>query len=190
MSSILICASHQKNLDTLRAYFHAQGYHDIMDAQTTDQAIERIKKCVFTMVFVDLPFTKDAHEFAFLRSMAQFSNAALVVLVKRNLYDLVRSKVEENGIFTLMKPIDKDILIQLIAFAQAASHRYDHVKKKQAQMVEKIKAIKRIDRAKCLLIQNEYMSEEEAHKHLEKEAMNARKTRLEIANAIIKEYEE
>ena len=39
-------------------------------------------------------------------------------------------------------------------------------------------------------IQNEYITEEEAHKRLEKEAMNQRKTRLEIANAIIREYEE
>ena len=190
MPSILICSHQQKNIDILSEYFIAHGYHDFVVAFTSDQAIELIKKQVFTMVFVDLPFTQDTHEFTSLCAMAQLSHATFIVMVKRNHYDLVRAKVVEYGIFTIMKPIDKDVLIQLMAFAQAALHRYHHAMKKQAQMVKKIKEIKLIDRAKCLLIQNEYITEEEAHKRLEKEAMNQRKTRLEIANAIIREYEE
>ena len=47
-----------------------------------------------------------------------------------------------------------------------------------------------IDRAKCLLIENEYLTEEEAHKQIEKTAMNERVTRKAIAQRIIAEYEE
>ena len=52
---------------------------------------------------------------------------------------------------------------------------------------EKLEEIRIIDEAKLLLIKKEGLSEEEAHKKIEKAAMNQRTTRRKIAEAIIQD---
>jgi len=49
--------------------------------------------------------------------------------------------------------------------------------------------IRIIDRAKCLLISYLNMSEQEAHRYIEKQAMDMRLTKRMIAEGIIKTYE-
>lgn len=59
----------------------------------------------------------------------------------------------------------------------------------QTRMLQdRIKDIRIINRAKCLLIQYERLSEEEAHKTIEKEAMNRQMSRRQIAEEILESY--
>ena len=44
-----------------------------------------------------------------------------------------------------------------------------------------------VSRAKCLLIENRGMTEAEAHHYIEKEAMNSRRTREQVAEEILEE---
>ena len=59
----------------------------------------------------------------------------------------------------------------------------------QAKLEQKIEDIRLVGRAKCLLIQYENMTEENAHRYIEKEAMNRRITRREMAETILQSYE-
>ena len=61
--------------------------------------------------------------------------------------------------------------------------------KESAKLEQKLEDMKIISRAKLLLIVNSDVSEEEAHKIIEKQAMDMRKSRVEIAKDIIKKYE-
>ena len=54
--------------------------------------------------------------------------------------------------------------------------------------VESFEEIKIVDRAKLVLIENENLSENEAHKYIEKEAMNRRLSRYQIAKEILVKY--
>ena len=57
------------------------------------------------------------------------------------------------------------------------------------QLQEKIEEIRLVDRAKCALIQYLDMTEPQAHRYLEKQAMDMRCTRREIAEAVLRTYE-
>lgn len=54
---------------------------------------------------------------------------------------------------------------------------------------QKIQEIRLVDRAKCTLIQYLHMTEQDAHRYIEKQAMDLRMTRREIAEEILKTYE-
>ena len=54
---------------------------------------------------------------------------------------------------------------------------------------QKIQEIRLVDRAKCTLIQDLHMTEQDAHRYIEKQAMDLRMTRREIAEEILKTYE-
>ena len=47
-----------------------------------------------------------------------------------------------------------------------------------------------ITRAKCLLIEKRHLTEEEAHRYLEQEAMNHSLTKREVAQDVIRELED
>ena len=49
--------------------------------------------------------------------------------------------------------------------------------------------IRLVDRAKCILISQMDMREEEAHRYLEKQAMDRRTTKRAVAEGILKTYE-
>ena len=56
------------------------------------------------------------------------------------------------------------------------------------RMQQKLKDIRVIDKAKCLLIQYERLTEEEAHRAIEKQAMDRRVSRREVAERILEAY--
>ena len=57
------------------------------------------------------------------------------------------------------------------------------------QLQKKIEEIRLVDRAKCVLIQVLSMTEPQAHRYLEKEAMDRRVTRREVAEQVLRTYE-
>jgi len=60
--------------------------------------------------------------------------------------------------------------------------------KESAKLEKKLEELKTISRAKLLLIINEDLTEEEAHKQIEKSAMDLRISRYQMAKDIIKKY--
>jgi len=54
---------------------------------------------------------------------------------------------------------------------------------------KKIEDIRIVDRAKCLLISYMNMSERDAHRHIEKQAMDMRASKRQIAESILRTYE-
>lgn len=57
-----------------------------------------------------------------------------------------------------------------------------------ARLREKLAAEKTVCRAKCLLVEHRGFSEPEAHRYIEKEAMDRQATRRSVAECIIEEY--
>ena len=64
-----------------------------------------------------------------------------------------------------------------------------YLQAENAQLKQKIDDMRIIDRAKCLLISCLSMSEQEAHRYIEKQAMDMRETKRAIAEGILKTYE-
>ena len=59
------------------------------------------------------------------------------------------------------------------------------MEQKQKTFEEKLEEIKIVNRAKIILVENLHLTEEEAHKFIEKSAMNERKSKVFIAKKII-----
>ena len=56
-----------------------------------------------------------------------------------------------------------------------------------AKLLDKIAQLRLVDRAKCYLIEHKGMSEAEAHRMIEKIAMDTRRDRAEVAAEILEE---
>ncbi len=118
-----------------------------------------------------------------LKDLSAF--AQVIVLVSEPYYDDLSFIVEKFGVITIKKPINRKLLETTVKVAMLTNNR---IKFLEEFWLKKLDDSKIINRAKCILIELRGFGENEAHKYIEKEAMNLRKTRKEIAQNIIATY--
>ena len=93
------------------------------------------------------------------------------------------------GVMVLGVPASTQMVAQSLRMLCAARERLRRMEEKQATVEEKIEEIRMVNRAKWLLIERLQMNEGEAHRYIEKQAMDMRLPRKEIAENIIKTYQ-
>ena len=81
------------------------------------------------------------------------------------------------------------IFDQAIRFAQASHQRMLMLQGEKERLERKLAEQRLIDRAKCVLIQYLNMTEDQAHRYIEKQAMDTRQTKVHIAQSILSTYE-
>ena len=90
----------------------------------------------------------------------------------------------------LGKPLGRAMFYQALKMVTAAHRRMMGLKSENLQLQKKIDEIRLVDRAKCALIQYLSMTEAQAHRYIEKQAMDRRTTRGRVAQSIIEIYEQ
>ena len=95
-------------------------------------------------------------------------------------------KVEREGVLTVGKPSSRQTLYGAVKLAAAMSARLAKMERKNKTLQEKMADIRTVNRAKWLLIENLNMTERDAHYYIEKQAMDMRLSRHEVAENIIR----
>ena len=73
-------------------------------------------------------------------------------------------------------------------FRSAGNHRLQRLRQENARLQDKIGQLRLVSRAKCCLVEHAHMTEAEAHRYLEKQAMDTRRDRAEVAQEVLEEY--
>lgn len=115
--------------------------------------------------------------------------AGVLLLVKNDYFDQVCYKVEREGVLTVGKPSSRQTLYGAVKLAAAMSARLVKMERKNKTLQEKMADIRTVNRAKWLLIENLNMTERDAHYYIEKQAMDMRLSRHEVAENIIRTYD-
>ena len=116
------------------------------------------------------------------------SGAVVLLLVHAELYDDIRSKVIEHGVFTLSKPFPRTTLALALDWMASARERLRKSEKKELSVQEKMEEIRLVNRAKWLLISELKMEEPQAHRYIEKQAMDRCISKKQAAQEIIQTY--
>lgn len=142
----------------------------------------------YDLIVVNTPLKDEfGHELAL--QAAGSSTAGILLLVKAEMADEISAKVEDYGVFVISKPISRAFFYQSLKLVEASRRRLLELKSENITLQKKIEEIRLVDRAKCVLIQYLKLSEPQAHRYIEKQAMDMRQTRREIAEQILKTYE-
>lgn len=100
----------------------------------------------------------------------------------------IRSKVTEHGVFTMAKPLSTQMFTTALDWMASARERLRKSERKSLSFEEKMQEIRLVNRAKWLLITELKMEEPQAHRYIEKQAMDRCITRKEVAEEIISTY--
>lgn len=111
------------------------------------------------------------------------------MLVKADLADTVSERVEQDGVVVVTKPISRAVFYQSLHLVNSVRHRIYALQKENRQLRQRLEDLRVINRAKCLLIAEKHMSEDEAHSYIEKKAMDFRQSKRDIADEIIRSFD-
>jgi response regulator NasT len=188
MESALIVSNSEKETTFLLELLSAASFHQITCLQSCDSARRLILEKDFDLVIVNSPLRDETGE-TFSRHIASKGTVQVMLLVKSEFFDSVSAVCEEDGVLTVSKPVSKDIFWSMVSLAKSIHNRIKRMQAENTQLKQKIEDIRIIDRAKYILISYMNMSEQEAHRHIEKRAMDLRSTRRNIAQEILKKYD-
>ena len=115
--------------------------------------------------------------------------AGVLLLAKSGTADQIADKLLHYGVLVLAKPFPAVQFRQSVQLAAACCHRLDYLRQENERLTEKIAQIRLVDRAKCLLIERRGCTEAEAHRYIEKAAMDSRRDRADVAREILEQEE-
>lgn len=188
MERALIVTSTEKGVDTFKSLLAHNLIKNTDLATSAGEARRFFIEREYDLVIINTPLIDEfGHNLA--KTVAENGITQVILIVKSEIYDSTASEVEHLGIFTLAKPISKGLFWSALKLASASHNKLKNLYRENDKLVKKLEDIRLINRAKCLLIENLKMSEGQAHRYIEKQAMDMRKTSYEIANNIIKTYE-
>lgn len=141
----------------------------------------------FDLVIINAPLPDDMGIHFAIDTCASRQSIVLI-LVKSDIQAGIFDKVVPYGVFTLPKPTSKATLTQAFQWMISARERLRRSEKKTSSIEEKMKEIRTVNHAKWILISELKMNEAEAHKYIEKQAMDNCISRKDIAEQIIKNY--
>lgn len=185
--SVLLVSASEKFNNTIMPLLPMTDYWPVTTVNTVGAAQRRMLETTYDIVIINAPLPDDFGMRLAMDTCAA-SGAGVLLLVKSELYDEVYSKVVNHGVVTLSKPTNLQMVSQTLRVLCATRERLRQVEAKQVTVEEKIDEIRLVNRAKWLLIECLSMTEADAHRYIEKQAMDLRLSKREVAENIIKTY--
>ena len=182
--SVLVVSGKKQNTALLSAMLDSSVYRPVEIALSAGEAKRKMLRNTFDIIIIDPPLP-DEFGSGFAVDITASSHSGIMMTVRSDLYESTCAKVESAGVLTVAKPVsqkDFQIALKLIT---ATSARLLNGEKKARKLQDKLEEIKLVSRAKFILMEKMRMTEPEAHRYIEKEAMDSRRTRKDIAQSII-----
>lgn len=116
------------------------------------------------------------------------SLSTILLLTPQTLYEEISYRVEGYGIITVASPVDQFVLYSSLKTAIAVQYKVQMLQSQTTKLKNKMEEIRVVNRAKMLLMQTLKMTEQEAHRYIEKEAMDRGLKKTAVADEVIRTY--
>lgn len=185
--SVFVISAKENFNASLQSLLPESKYAPVQMVSSVSLAKRVLLERSFDFVFINTPLPDDFGT-RFAIEISGNKGTVILLLVRNEVYEEVCDKVTEYGILTLPKPASKQMVAHTLNFMAGIRERLRKLENKSLSMEEKMKEIRLVNRAKWVLIDELKMSEADAHRYIEKQAMDRCVSRREIAEEIISTY--
>ena len=188
MESALIITSTEKDFASIAELLRACSVSDIVHVHFGGEGRRILVERDFDFVIISAPLSDETGE-TLARQIAISGVSQVILAVKSEIYEEVSAVCENDGVLTVAKPINNEIFRQALGLAKTIRNRFLKVQSENENLKQKIDDIRIVTRAKNILISSTGITEQEAHRFIEKKAMDTRRSRRFVAEGIINDYE-
>lgn len=188
MDTTLIVCAQEKAVEALKKLTKDTPYRDCTVAGSAAQTRRMMSGDLYPLIIVNAPLP-DETGIDLASEIAATTSAAVILLVKAELVPLVGDAAAEAGVLLVSKPLSPQLFDQALRLAISCRNRLALLKNENQRLQKRLEEQKIVDRAKCLLIEHMRLTEDDAHRLIEKQAMDQRAPRLRIAQKILDQFE-
>ncbi len=188
MENVLLVSSSAADKEVMISAVARVSDSNITLASNSSEARQLISLNEYDLIIINTPPVDESWQ-RVCAEAAEKSLAGVILLVGGELGDDISEKLEARGIVVEKKPIESKLFHQTVKAVLISGRRIRNLRSENSRLQTKIDEMRIIDRAKCALIQYLNMTEEQAHKYLERQAMDMRVSKKKIAQRILNAYE-
>lgn len=185
--SVLLVSSSPKFNESMLALLPESRFYPVAAVSDVSSARRRLLESKYDIVIINAPLPDDFGTRLAL-NICDNSGTAVLLFVKAEHYPDINGRVSPFGVLVLPKPASSQMVSQSLQLLCGTRERLRRMEQKTASIEEKMEEIRIINRAKLLLMEQLKMTEKEAHRFIEKQAMDRCVTRITIAQSILSTY--
>ena len=186
--SVLLVSSSPKFNESMPALLPESRFYPVTAVSDVSSARRRLLENKYDIVIINAPLPDDFGTRLALY-ICENSGAGVLLLVKAEHYPDINGRVSQFGVLVLPKPTTSQALSQSLQLLCGTRERLRRMEQKTASIEEKMEEIRIINRAKLLLMEQLKMTEKEAHRFIEKQAMDRCVSRRAIAEKLLATYQ-
>ena len=185
--SVLVVSAAESLNTALASLLPESKYEPVHTVSSISAAKRSFAEHSYDFVIINSPLPDDVGT-RFAIDVCNSKGTVVLLMVRAELHSDIYDKVAEHGVFTLSKPTSKPTIITALGWMSSARERLRKSENKTLSIEEKMEEIRIVNRAKWLLISEIKMNESDAHRYIEKQAMDHCISKREVAESIIKTY--
>ena len=185
---VLVAGANDKTFALLQTLLPGSSYDPPLRAGSAGEAKRMALDYAVDIAILNAPM-RDEFGTQLALNLAR-DNVGVLLLVPGESFDGVRDQVEDEGVMALAKPLTRQTLEMGLHMITALQGKLLQMDRRNRALQEKMTDIRTINRAKWLLIEQLRMTESEAHYYIERQAMDTRLSRREVAENIIRSYDQ
>ena len=164
------------------------GYPRPVIVASGGEARRRLGEKDFAVVVINTPLPDEFGRELAIQTVE--SGLDVIFLCAAPQADKIAAGLEKYGVLVLPKPLSRQQAAFAVRLLRAGRQRMQKIADQNRRLTKRLDEARVICQAKCLLALHAGLTEEEAHRLIEKRAMDARISSREAAQAIIRTYGE
>ena len=186
-SVLLVSASEHFNA-SLKALLPSASYYPVHFVKNISAAKRLFTEKPYDFVLINAPLPDENGE-AFAIDLSHSKNTVVLLIVNSDIYEEVYERTLLQGVFSLSKPFSRQTFSVALSWLAIVREKLRTDVQKELSLEEKMAEIRLVNRAKWLLIRKLQMDEPQAHRYIEKQTMDRCITKREVAEILIKTYD-
>ena len=185
--SVLVVSASESFTENVMRFLQGEAYRPVKIVKSVNEAQRIVAERLYDLILINTPLPDDFGA-KFAIDVSDRSPSVVLLFVRSDNYHDVYDKVSDFGVFTVRKPLPQQNVTQALDFIKATRERLRKMEKKTVSLEEKMMEIKIVNRAKWTLINSLEFSEDDAHRYIEKQAMDRCVSKRRIAEEILRTY--
>ena len=185
--SVLIVSAAERFNDALASLLPDSKYSPTHFVSNISAAKRALAERAFDFIIISSPLPDDVGT-RFAIDTADSQESVVLLMVRAELQEEIYDKVAEHGVFVLSKPTSKPTMVIALSWLSSAREKLRKTEKKTLSIEEKMEEIRIVNRAKWILIRELKFDEPDAHRYIEKQAMDRCISKRIVAEEIISTY--
>ena len=180
---VLVVSANRDSADKLSSFIYSNGFghSKVVSSGAETRRIAEISEPDIIIIAGNLP---DEDGVTLALDLANLGISGIILTVSRQIFDDTVYKMKHTGVTVLAKPLERAAFLQTLNLVVTTRQNSREVERLKKSMESR----HIVEQAKWLMVQNEGLTEPQAHRQIQKQSMDLRVAQRDVALLILKKY--